>query len=330
MSGPTAENSSLTATQAAVATRRGAARRAFLRPAIDGHPLEPYLYLLPHAVLFLLFIVYPVVFGIYVSLHRWNILSDNQPFVGLQFYTRLFTPGTPQFDFFWKTTLNTALFTVITTPLIIVCALGLALLLHRPIPGRAFFRAIFFLPTILSVSVMGLLWRWMFENRTGLFNVLLDLLPFAEPVAFLTTVGLAWVPIIVGTVWWTVGFNMILYSAALAAIPQAYYEAAAIDGAGTWARFRHITWPQLNPVTLFAAVTTTIASFQLFGQSHVITAGGPLRSTQSVMMFITEEAFTRYQFSSAAAMSLTFGLLLLLVTGFQFRLTIRDLGRGRA
>lgn len=301
-----------------------------LRPRADGHPLEPYLYLLPHAVLFLIFIAYPVGFGIYVSLHRWNILADAQRFVGLDYYLRLLTPGSPQFDFFWKTMGNTALFTAIVVPSMILSALGLALLLHRPIPGRGFFRAVFFLPTILSVSVMGLLWRWMFENRTGLVNVLLDLFPFTQSLPFLTTVGLAWVPIIVGTIWWTVGFNMILYSAALAAIPAAYYEAAEIDGAGTWAKFRHITWPQLNPVTLFAAVTTTIGSFQLFGQSQVITAGGPLRSTQSVMMYITEEAFTRFQFSSAAAMSLLFGLLLLVVTGFQFRLTVRDLGRGRA
>lgn len=327
MSGRTLEPA---AVGAGAGAAREARRRPGLRPAIDGHPLEPYLYLLPHAALFLVFVVYPIGFGIYVSLHRWNILSDTQPFVGLEFYARLFTPGTPQAAFFWKTFLNTTLFTGITVPLVVLCALGLALLLHEPIPGRAFFRAVFFLPTILSVSVMGLLWRWMFENRTGLINVILDLLPGFQPVAFLTTIGMAWVPIIVGTVWWTVGFNMVLYSSALSAIPQAYYEAAAIDGAGPWARFRYITWPQLNPVTLFAAVTTTIASFQLFGQPHVITNGGPVRTTQSVMMFITEEAFTRFQFSSAAAMSLTFGLLLLVVTAFQFRLTVRDLGRGRA
>ncbi len=329
MSGPSTDSAAVAPAPRPGVTLRPA-RRGGLRPRVDGNPLEPYLYLLPHAVLFFVFIVYPVGFAIYVSLHRWNILSDNQPFVGAEFYTRLLTPGTPQFTFFWKTMGNTALFTVITTPLLIVCALGLALLLHKPIPGRSFFRAVFFLPTILSVSVMGLLWKWMFENRTGLVNVVLDMIPFTEPVAFLTTIGLAWIPIIVGTVWWTVGFNMILYSAALAAIPQAYYEAAAIDGAGAWAKFRYVTWPQLNPVTLFAAVTTTIASFQLFGQPHVMTAGGPLRTTQSVMMFVTEEAFTRFQFSSAAAMSLLFGVLLLVVTGFQFRLTLRDLGRGRA
>ncbi len=303
------------------------ARRGRRRPP-GGPGWVPYLYLLPHAVLFVIFIVYPVAFGVYVSVHRWNILSDTQRFVGLDFYARLLTPGTPQFTFFWKTMGNTALFTVMSVPLLILSALGLALLLERPIPGRAFFRAVFFLPTILAVSVMGLLWRWMFENRTGLVNVLLDMFPFTSSMPFLTNAGWAWVPIVIGTIWWTVGFNMILYGAALAAIPRVYHEAAMIDGAGPWARFRHITWPQLNPVTLFALVTTTIASFQLFGQSYVITNGGPLRTTQSVMMYITEEAFSNFQFSSAAAMSVFFGLLLLTVTAFQFRLTLRDLGRG--
>jgi len=298
------------------------------RHATGGPAWVPFAYLLPHAVLFVVFIVYPVAFGVYVSLHRWNILSDVQRYVGFEFYARLVTPGTPQFNFFWKTMGNTALFTAMTVPALLLAALGLALLLDRPIPGRAFFRAVFFLPTILAVSVMGLTWRWMFENQTGLVNILLDLIPFTQAMPFLTNVGWAWVPIVVGTLWWTVGFNMILYGAALAAIPRVYYEAAMIDGAGAWAQFRHITWPQLNPVTLFALVTTTIASFQLFGQPHVITAGGPLRTTQSVMMFITEEAFTNFQFASAAAMSVFFGLLLLLVTGLQFRITLRDLGRG--
>ena len=265
------------------------------RHATGGPAWVPYAYLLPHAVLFVIFIVYPVAFGVYVSLHRWNILSDVQRYVGLEFYARLVTPGTVQFNFFWKTMGNTALFTAITVPALLLAALGLALLLDRPIPGRAFFRAVFFLPTILAVSVMGLTWRWMFENQTGLVNILLDLIPFTQAMPFLTNVGWAWVPIVVGTIWWTVGFNMILYGAALAAIPRVYYEAAMIDGAGAWAQFRHITWPQLNPVTLFALVTTTIASFQLFGQPHVITSGGPLRTTQSVMMYITEEAFGTFQ-----------------------------------
>lgn len=296
----------------------------------DRNPLVPYLYLLPHAILFLVFIVFPIGFGIYVSVHRWNILSDQQTFVGLEYYRALFTAGTPQATFFWKTLLNTGFFVLVSVPLLIASALGLALLLHKPVWGRGFFRTVFFLPTILAVSIMGLLWRWLFENGSGLVNVILERIPFLDTVPFLTTVGWAWVPIIVGTVWWTVGFNMVLYSAALAGIPRAYYDAAQLDGAGNWAQFRYVTWPMLAPVTLFAAITTTIASFQLFGQPHVITAGGPLRTTQSVMMYITEEAFTNFRFSSAAAMSMIFGLALLLVAAFQFRLMLRDTGRGNA
>lgn len=130
-------------------------------------PLEPYLYLLPHALLFFVFTVYPIGYGLYISLHRWDLLNPVKTFVGSEFYRNLFTPGTPQADFFWKTLWNTTFFTVVSVPLLMAAALGLALLLHRPIFGRTFFRAVFFMPGILTVSVMGILWRWMFDNQMG-------------------------------------------------------------------------------------------------------------------------------------------------------------------
>ncbi len=289
----------------------------------------PYLYLAPHAVLFSVFTVYPIAFGIYVSLHRWNILADRQRFIGLEFYRGLFTHGI-QSAFFWRTLANTLLFVVTTTPLLVACALALALLLHRPVAGKGFFRAVYFMPAILSVAVMGLLWRWLFANQTGLINIVLSNAFRIRPIPFLTTVGWAWVPIIMGTIWWTVGFNMILYAAALATLPAAYFEAAEIDGAGAWRRFISITFPLLNPVTIFAVTTTVIGSFQLFGQPYVITSGGPLRSTQSIIMYITEVAFSDFQFSAAAAMSIAFGLLLLAVSALQFRVMVRDIGRGES
>ncbi len=293
----------------------------------DG--LLPYLYLLPHAVLFSVFTVYPIAFGVYVSLHRWNILSPKQRFVGLEHYIGLFTQGI-QSEFFWRTMVNTLLFVVIAVPLLVACALGLALLLHRPGAARSFFRTVFFTPAILSVAVMGLLWKWLFANQTGLINIVLSNAFGIAPIPFLTTVGWAWVPIIVGTIWWSVGFNMILYAAALQSLPVQYFEAAEIDGAGSWRRFRSITWPLLNPVTLFATTTAIVASFQLFGQPYVITSGGPLRTTQSVIMYITEVAFGDFQFSAAAAMSVAFGLLLLGISALQFRGMVRDIGRGES
>ncbi|MHA0036485.1 carbohydrate ABC transporter permease [Deinococcus sp. PESE-13] len=290
--------------------------------------IEPYLYLLPHALLFFLFTVYPIGYGLYISMHRWDLLSGQQPFVGGEFYRNLFTPGTPQFDFFWRTLLNTTLFTVVSVPLLVGAALGLALLLYRPIFGRSFFRAVFFLPGILTVSVMGILWRWMFDNQIGLVNAARELLTGAAPIPWLSTEGLAWVPIVVGTVWWTVGFNMTLYLAALGNISESLYEAASLDGASGAQQFRYITWPLLGPQTLFVFITTALASFQLFGQSLVITGGGPNRSTQSVIQYITEEGFTNAQISSAAAMGFVFGLMMLVLTAAQFRIMARDAREG--
>ncbi|MCL6567394.1 MAG: sugar ABC transporter permease [Meiothermus silvanus] len=294
----------------------------------DSNPLVPYLYLLPYGVFFLVFVVYPVLYGLWVSTHRWDPLAETQPFVGLEFYQNLFNSGTPQSQFFWRTLLNTLFFTGVSVPLLIGVALGLALLLHRPIFGRAFFRAVFFMPGILSVAVMGILWRWMFENQSGLVNIVANQYLNLPRLPYLTTEWLAWVPIIVGTVWWTVGFNMTLYLAALGNIPQTLFEAAELDGAGSWAKFRHITLPLLAPTTLFVAVTTVLASLQLFGQSLVITNGGPTRTTQSVIMYITEEAFSNNQFSSATAMSFVFGLVMLVFTAIQFRIMARDMQSG--
>lgn len=292
----------------------------------DNHPLVPYLFLLPHAVFFLVFIVYPIFFGLYISVHRWDPLSGAQPFVGAEFYLNLFR-DTPQRDFFWRTLLNTMLFTVISVPLLVATALGLAQLLFRPIALRAVFRSIFFMPGILSVSVMGILWKWMFENQSGLVNQVLGMM--GQPsIPFLTSDGWAWVPITVGTIWWTIGFNMTLYLAAMGNIPQSVYEAAELDGANGWQKFRFITFPLLQPTTLFVVVTTVLASLQLFGQPQVITGGGPARGTQSVIMYITEEAFSNNQFSSAAAMSFVFGLMMMIFTVIQFRGMARDVRGG--
>ncbi|MFC4639123.1 carbohydrate ABC transporter permease [Deinococcus hohokamensis] len=298
------------------------------RPPRARLNLEPYLYLLPHALLFFLFTVYPVGYGIYIATHRWDLLAETQAFVGSEYFRNLLTPGTPQFDFFWRTLLNTALFTVVTVPLLVICSLGLAVLLHRPIFGRSFFRAVFFMPGILTVSVMGILWRWMFDNQIGLVNAARELMTGAGPIPWLSTEGLAWIPIVVGTIWWTVGFNMTLYLAALSNVSQSLYEAASLDGATSGQQFRYITWPMLGPITLFVTVTTALASFQLFGQSLVITNGGPSRSTQSVTQYITEEAFTNAQYSSAAAMGFVFGLFMLVLTAAQFRIMARDVQAG--
>ena len=291
----------------------------------ETNPLLPYLFLLPQAVAFLIFTAYPLGYGLWISTHRWDPLAVTQPYVGLEFYRHLIDPSSTQFVWFWRSLLNTLFFVGVSVPLLIGISVSLALQLHRPIFGRSFFRTVFFMPGILSVTVMGILWRWMFDNNNGLVNSALSGLFGLHVIPFLNTDWLAWLPIIIGTVWWTVGFNMTLYLAALAGISQSYYEAADLDGAGSWAKFRFITWPLLSTTTLFVGVTTVLASFQLFGQSIIITGGGPSRSTLSIIQYITEEGFTNSQFSSATAMSFAFGLVLLVFTVIQFRFTVRGL-----
>ncbi|BDP43726.1 hypothetical protein DAETH_36950 (plasmid) [Deinococcus aetherius] len=296
-------------------------RRRAARPLLnDAHPLVPYAYLLPHAALFLVFIAFPVGYGLWISLHNWNPLESASPWVGARYYLALLSASTPEAEYFWNALRNTVLFTVLSVPLLVGVSLALALQLQRPIFGRALLRAIFFAPGILSVTVMGLLWKWMFQNQVGLVNVVLEQYLGRPTVNFLTAEGWAWVPLVVGSVWWGVGFNMTLYLAALSNIPHALYEAAELDGAGSWARFRFITWPMLTPTTLFVGVTTALGSLQVFGQIQLITGGGPARGTQSVIGYITEEAFTNNNYSSATAMAFAFGVLMLGLTAAQFRL----------
>lgn len=312
-----------------LSTRRPKRRRGSVFALNDANPLIPYLFLLPHALLFLAFIVFPIGFGVWISLHRYDPVASTQPFVGLEYYRQLFDPSTPQFELFWQAMRNTAFFVVVSVPLLVGYSLLLALQLQGPILGRALFRAVFFLPGVLAWTVVGVLWRWLFDNQSGFVNALLTQFG-RDAVPFLTTEGLAWVPIVAATLWASVGFNMTVYLAALSGISRSLYEAAELDGASSWAKFRFITWPMLSPTTLFVTVTTVLASFGLWFQSVFITNAGPNRSTLSVIQYLTSEAFSNVQYSSATAMSFVFALALLAFTAVQFRLMVRDLGARRS
>lgn len=295
----------------------------------ESNPLVPYLYLVPHAILFFVFFVYPIGYGVWVSMHRWDPLNTISPYVGLEFYTNLFDPNKIQAQFFWKSVVNTCIFVAWSVPALVVVALLLAVQLQKPILFRGFFRTVFFSPGILSVSVVAILWRWVFDNGNGLVNVVRRDVFNLPIINYMTDENIVWLPIVIATIWWTVGFNMNLYLAAMSGISQSYYEAAELDGANGFQKFWHITLPLLQPTTLFVAVTTVLASFNLYGQSVLMTNGGPSRSTQSVIHYITEEGFTNNQFSSATAMSFVFGLIMLAFTVIQFRMMARDVTRSR-
>ena len=285
----------------------------------------PYLFILPHLVFFTLFIGYPFFNGLWISFHEFDYLRpESTRFVGLQNYLALFTPGTIKFNEFWNAFFNTLEFVLYSVPPLVLIPLFLASLLNTKTPGRNVFRAIYFAPWVLSVAVVGLLWWWIFQSQGGLINYYLYDLG-VRPPRWLSSMPWAWVSILVATVWWTVGFNMIIFLAALQDIPGFLYEAAEIDGANAWQAFWRITLPTLQPVMLFVVIITIIASFNLFGQPFFMTGGGPAQptgggSTEPVMLRIYREGFERPFQGSGAAMSFVVASFMILISYVNFRI----------
>ncbi len=286
----------------------------------------PYLFILPHLAFFAMFALWPFVVGLVISLFEYDVLRpEATKFVGLANYARLFTAGTVESAVFWNALINTIEFVLLSVPLLILVPLATALLLNNKMPGRNMFRAIYFAPWVLSSAVVGLLGFWIFQSQGGLVNYYLKALGIAQP-RWLSSMPAAWFAIVITTVWWTAGFNMVILLAALQNIPSSLYEAAAIDGASAWNRFRYITVPQLRPVLLFIVIITIIASFNLFAQPYFMTdSGGPAQSggggsTEPIMLRIYNEGFVRYRMGSAAAMSFVVALIMVTVSFANFRL----------
>lgn len=284
----------------------------------------PYLFILPHLIFFAIFVGYPFVSGLVYSTFQYNFLTpqDNK-FVGLNNYANLFNTSTREFDLFWNALRNTGVFMLYSVPTLVVIPLLLAVLLNTRLPGRNIYRAIIFAPWVLSVSVISLLWFWIFQSNGGLVNVYAKALGiFGEdgPPRWLSTLPAAWVAITIATVWWTMGFNMIILLAALQDIPEQLYEAATIDGANTLQKFFQITLPLLRSVLVFVVTITIISSFNLFGQPLFMTNNGPSRGTEPVMYRIFDEGFNRNSQGSAAAMSFVVAVIMIVISYLNFRL----------
>jgi len=285
----------------------------------------PYLFILPHMIFFIVFVGYPFFRGLYLSLLNFDYLRpEATKFVGLQNYLNIFTLGNIKFNEFWNALWNTVQFVIYSVPPLVIIPLLLAVLLNTKTPGRNFFRAVYFAPWVLSVAVIGLLWWWIFQSQGGLINHYLADLHLAQP-RWLSTLPWAWVAIVVATVWWTIGFNMIILLAALQDIPEQLYEAAAIDGATGAQAFFRVTLPLLRPVMLFIVTTTIIASFNLFGQPLLMTRGAPAQpsgggGTEPIMLRIYTEGFVRGIQGSAAAMSFIVAAIMIIVSYANFRI----------
>ncbi|MDN5727488.1 MAG: sugar ABC transporter permease, partial [Propionibacteriales bacterium] len=247
----------------------------------------PYVFLAPFLVLFCTFVLVPAVYGVWISLHDFDFLLPKRPFVGLTNYVDLFDPAGVYTERFWNALRNTLLFTVLSVPFLVALPLLIALMLNRAFPGRTFFRAVFFAPFVLGVAVIGLMWRYLLDTSFGTINSILGSLGLPDATPWLTDQPYAWISLVGVTIWWTIGFNSVIYLAGLAGVPAEQYEAAALDGAGAWAQFRWITLPSIRNVLIFVVITTVLASANMFGQSYLITTGGPGQSTETAIMMIT-------------------------------------------
>ena len=277
--------------------------------------LSGYIFLLPYIILFCAFLIVPLVYGLGLSLFRWEMLSSAPAeFIAFGNFTEALKD-----KYFWMSFLASFRFTIMAVPISITLALAVAVGINSiPEKKQSFFRASYFLPTLISISVAGILWRWFFNTEFGLFNTYLQKMGF-DPVPWLTDMSWAMKSIVFMTIWWTIGGAMIILLAGLQSIPGHYYEAASIDGATKWQQFLLITIPLLKPVLLFVIVLSTIGAFQVFGQTFIITRGGPELSTRVLVQYIYETAFTKYRMGYGASMSWLLFVVIAIFSMVQFK-----------
>jgi len=281
-----------------------------------------YLFLFPYLALFGVFLVLPLFYGLILSFFRWEMISPFPPhFLGAGNYKEALGS-----KYFWMALWATVRFVLMIVPTAVCGALFIAMgINYLPRRFQTIFRASYFLPTLISISVAGILWRWFFNAEFGLFNALLS--RFGAKIPWISDVDWAMKSIALMSLWWTVGGPMVILLAGLKQIPDHYYEAASIDGANAFQRFLHVTLPLLRPVLLFVIVMSIIGSFQVFGQTFMITRGGPEFSTRVLVQYIYETAFGNYRMGYGAAMSWLLFLVIALFSVTQFQL-MRDKDTG--
>ena len=273
------------------------------------------LMLLPAAVLMVVFLLIPIGLTFVLAFTNARLISPEPArFVGLANFVRLFENET-----FWKSLTNTVVFALVIVPVQSAIALALAVLINTKIRGVNFFRTIYFLPVVTSMVVVSMLWMFMFQPD-GLINALLAKVGIIGP-DWLGDPKTALFAIIVMSIWQAVGFHMVIWLSGLQTIPGELYEAAALDGAGRWKQFVHVTWPGLRQTAIFILITITIAAFSLFTQVNIMTQGGPLDSTSTVVFMAVRTGFQQQQTGYAAAISLVFFVIVLAVSLIQRYLT---------
>lgn len=294
--------------------QQGLTRR--LRRWWYGDAVWAHLLLLPTYVGLFGLVLGPVIAGFAISFFRWDIITPPN-FIGLGNYRELVHD-----ELFWKTLRNTIFYVVGSIPPTIVLSLLLALALNQPLRGRVIFRTVYFIPVVSSTVAIAVLWGWLYNTQIGLLNYFLSFLGI-DKIPWITSETWSMPSVIIMSVWKGLGYYMILFLAGLQAIPEDYYEAAKIDGAGSLRRFRDITLPLLSPTTFLVLILAIISSFQVFEQTYILTAGGPSWSTLTLVLMIFLRGFQDFRMGYASAIAYILFLIVLLVTFIQWRLQRR-------
>ena len=281
---------------------------------LSNDPRAAILFLLPFMVPYVVLKLWPIIYGFWISLHNWSSIGGNPTFVATQNYERIF-----QDALFWRALGNTVLFTALATPSLIALGMALALILNRKLPGGSIFRTLFYMPNMLSVSVISLIFvAVLTADSSGLVNNFLGNFGIG-PISFLLNQNTAMPSLAAAAIWWTVGFNMLILLAGLQNIPGEVIDAARVDGASGWRQFVWITLPLLRRPLMLVTILQLIACFQVFGLVDVMTRGGPGGATRSLVYYLFERAFTNSQLGYGSAIASILFLILFVVSISQLR-----------
>lgn len=276
--------------------------------------LIAYSFLLPNFIGFLVFTLIPVLAAFVLSFLEWDT-ANPMVFVGLKNFAKLFKDETFKISF-W----NTIYYAIGSVPLTLICSLALAVILNRGFRGIKVFRAVFFFPYVTSIIAVAVVWNMLFHPSMGPINQVLMAIGIKNPPGWTSSTEWAMPAIILVSIWRNMGYYMVLYLAGLQGIPRELYEAATVDGATSWQKFKRITIPMLTPTTFFVSIMLTISCFKIFDLVQLMTDGGPGRSTNVLVYHIYNQAFLNFKFGYSSAISMVLFAIVLIITIVQFRM----------
>ncbi|NLX09545.1 MAG: sugar ABC transporter permease [Chloroflexi bacterium] len=274
--------------------------------------IAAYIFLAPFLIFFSIFFVRAVILAVEYSFYDWRLLRPTRPYIGLENYIELFED-----EVWWTAVQNTFVFTIMTVIGTTIVALAAAIAVTQPVRGQGFFRVLLYMPSLFSVGAVGLIWVWLLSTQFGVINYGLSFLGI-RPINWLGDPDLVLPALSLTTIWWSFGFPMLILIAGLQGIPEQLYEAARIDGANGRQLLFNITLPLLRPAILFVTVTGVIAHFQVYGQTYIMTSGGPGRASYSVVYYLYQMAWVAFRMGYGAAVAVAIAVIMALLTTLQF------------